>query len=86
MPKRELVNVGKRYVSVRARGYCGKFYSFVSHEFKNFGMKVDGSGFDFTYQDVGGGAPDEATAKAVREYFNMFPGVKATVHSYFDWV
>jgi hypothetical protein len=79
------VAVGMRYVEVKARGYSREFENFVCREFKHFGFKSDGSGYDFTYQDVGGGAPDEETAKAARDYFRLFPGVKAAVHMYFDW-
>ena len=85
--KRDLVTVGNRYVEVRIRGYSDEFERFVEREFKHFGFKSDGSGYDFTgYQDVGGGAPDEETAKAARDYFNLFPGVRAKIHPYFDWV
>ena len=84
--RRDLVAVGKRYVEVKARGYSDEFEKFVCREFRAFGMKSDGSGFDFTYQDVGGAAPDEDTALAVRDHFRLFPGVKAYVHQYFDWV
>ena len=84
--KRELVNVGNRYVEVRARGYSDEFDRFVRREFRHFGIKADGGGFDFVWQDVGGGAPDEATAKAARDYFKLFPGVKSQVWPYMDYV
>jgi hypothetical protein len=89
MAKRRLVEQKeRRYVNVYARGYSHEFSSFVSRDFKHFGIKSDGGGYMFTtdYQDVGGVAPDVETAKAARDYFKLFPGVKASCQTYFDYV
>ena len=69
-------NAEKRLVEVRAKGYSREFEKFVSREFRNFGFRSDGSGFDFTYQDVTGEARTVEAAKAARDYFRLFPGVK----------
>ena len=89
MAKRKLVEQNeRRYVTVLARGYSQQFSDFVTRDLKHFGIKSDGGGYMFNTdeQDVGGVAPDVESAKAARDYFKLFPGVKASCETYFDYV
>jgi len=80
------VPVSKRYVSVMARGYDPAFERWVVRDFKHFGIEQLGAGYDFTWRDVGGLAPTVEAAKAAREYFKLFYGIKAVCLDYYDYM